>query len=133
MKLTVEQEEAVQQYVDSHELKLKALRDDIVDHLCCVIESELGKGKPFEQLLNDAANDIAPKGLRDIERRTTFLINSKRILAMKKFMYLIGFIGSVALTIGVAFKLLHLPGANPLFMIGYLSLLLIFIPFDMDF
>ena len=47
---------------------------------------------------------------------------------MKKFMYLIGFIGSVALTIGVAFKLLHLPGANPLFMTGYLSLLLVFVP-----
>ena len=128
MKLSAEQEKTIQQYVDSHELKLKTLRDDIIDHLCCVVESGLGKGKPFEQLLNEAVDDIAPNGLREIDRRTTFLINYNRILIMKKIMYVIGFIGSVALTMGVAFKLLHLPGANPLFMIGYLSLLLIFVP-----
>ena len=47
---------------------------------------------------------------------------------MKMLMYLIGFIGSVALTGGVTFKLLQFPGANHLFIGGYLTLCLIFIP-----
>ena len=48
---------------------------------------------------------------------------------MEKLKYLIGFIGSVALTGGAIFKLLHLPGANELFMISYLTFLLVFFPF----
>ena len=48
---------------------------------------------------------------------------------MKKLLYLIGFIGSVTLTGGITFKLLQLPGANQLFMVGFLLLLLVFIPF----
>ena len=47
---------------------------------------------------------------------------------MRVLMYLIGFIGSVSLTIGVTFKLLHLPGANTLFIVGYLTVCLVFIP-----
>lgn len=128
MKLSEQQEEIVRNYVDTQELKLKTLRDDIIDHLCCVIESELGKEKSFEQLLNTAVRDLAPNGLIEIEYKTVFLLNSKRILVMKKLTYLIGFIGSVALTGGVTFKLLHMPGANQLFMVGYLTLFLIFIP-----
>jgi len=47
---------------------------------------------------------------------------------MKKIIYIIGFLGSVALTGGVTFKLLHMPGAHELFIIGYLTLCLVFIP-----
>ncbi len=43
-------------------------------------------------------------------------------------MYLIGFIGSVTLTTGITFKLLLYPGANLLLTIGFLTLLLIFMP-----
>lgn len=128
MKLTPEQEGTIRDFVDAQGIKMKSLRDDILDHLCCVTESELGTGKPFEQLLEASVADLAPSGLIEIERNTIFLLNSKRIIIMKKLMYLIGFIGSVSLTGGTSFKLLHLPGANQLFMIGYLTLLLVFIP-----
>jgi len=47
---------------------------------------------------------------------------------MKKLMFLIGFLGSVIFTSGVMFKLLHLPGANKLYIVGFLVLLLVFIP-----
>lgn len=47
---------------------------------------------------------------------------------MKKVMYLVGFIGAFATTGGVTFKLLHLPGADQLFLIGFFTLLLIFVP-----
>jgi hypothetical protein len=42
--------------------------------------------------------------------------------------YLIGFLGSVAFALGVTFKLLHLPGANQLYIVGFLVVLLVFIP-----
>ncbi len=110
MKLTEEQVSLVQDYVDAQKLKRKTLRDDVVDHLCCVIEEELGKGEPFDQLLSKAVSELAPRGLPDLEHQTFFLLNANRILRMKKVLYATGFVGSVTLTIGVTLNLLSMPG-----------------------
>ena len=128
MKLTKEQEKKIQQYVDAQGLKRITLRDDVIDHLCCVLEHEVGKGKPFEQSLHRAVNELAPRGLKNLERQTLFLLNAKRIIRMKRLLYLTGLIGSVTLTTGVTLTLLSMPGGNRFFIIGFLTLLLIFIP-----
>lgn len=128
MKLTPEQEDLIADFVDAQGLTLPSLRDDVIDHLCCVIEQDLHKGKSFDQLLQAAVLDIAPNGLKDIQAQTVFLLNSKRIIAMKKFMYLVGFLGAVSLTIGVTLKLLNMPWGYELFSVGFLTLLLVFIP-----
>jgi len=128
MKLSPEQEERVVNFVNSQNLKLPALRDDILDHLCCVVESDLKAGKTFDQSLQDAISEIAPNGLIDLERKTFFLLNSKRIIMMKKLMYFIGFVGAATLATGITSKMLWYPGANTLFIIGFLLLLLIFVP-----
>ncbi len=128
MKLTPEQEDLIADFVDAQGITLPSLRDDVIDHLCCVIEQDLHKGKPFDQLLQAAVLDIAPTGLKDILAQTVFLLNSKRIIAMKKFMYLVGFLGAVALTLGVTLKLLNMPWGYELFSVGFLTLLLVFIP-----
>jgi len=128
MKLTIDQEKAIADFVDAQGLNIRALRDDVIDHLCCVVESELSNDKSFEQVLDKAIEDLAPNGLDEIHRKTVFLLNSKRIIIMKKLMYSIGFIGSVTLTAGIVFKLLNMLFANELFTIGYLTLFLFFIP-----
>jgi hypothetical protein len=128
MKLTTDQENIIENFVDAQGLKIRTLRDDVIDHLCCVVESELGKNRTFEQLLEKALMDLAPNGLIEIQYKTIFLLNSKRIIIMKKLMYLIGFTGSITLTAGVTFKLLRMPFGTELFTVGFLVLLLVFIP-----
>ncbi len=128
MKLNSEQEERIRDFVHNQGLKLPGLRDDIVDHLCCVVESELKTGKTFDQSLQEAIAELAPNGLINLERKTFFLLNSKRIIMMKKLMYFIGFIGALTLTTGITFKILSYPGANKLFITGFLLLLLVFVP-----
>ncbi len=128
MKLTSKQEDIIKASVKNKGIQLPSLQDDLIDHLCCVVESELGKGKEFDQLLQEAIKDIAPNGLKDIQRQTLFLLNTKRIIIMKKLMYTIGFLGAISLTAGVVFKLFWYPGANILFTIGLVTLLLVFIP-----
>ncbi|MHA7058197.1 hypothetical protein ACWGOQ_0013325 [Aquimarina sp. M1] len=128
MKLSVEQEEKIKSFVDKQGLKLPALRDDILDHLCCVVESDLKSGKKFDQSFQDAILELAPNGLIDLDHKTFFLLNSKRIIIMKKLMYFIGFIGALILTTGITFKILWYPGANKLFITGFLLLLLVFVP-----
>lgn len=65
------------------------------------MESQLGEGKEFNQLLQEAIIDIAPHGLKDIQLQTIFLVNTKRIIIMKKMKYLIGFLGALSLTAGL--------------------------------
>ena len=47
---------------------------------------------------------------------------------MKKVMYLIGLVSSISICIGWLFKILHWPGADELFLGGFLAFVLIFIP-----
>jgi len=128
MRLTQEQVGHISDFLDQEGIKIPSLKDDILDHICCVIESRLGEGHSFDELLLDAVSDLAPNGLINIEQNTIFLLNSKRILMMKKLMYLIGLLGSIALTAGITFKLLWFPGANVLLVLGFFSLLFGFIP-----
>ncbi len=128
MKLSIEQEEHISNRVKAEGVNLESLHDDIVDHLCCVIESVHGKEKPFDHLLQEAITDLAPNGLKHLENKTLFLLNSNRIIIMKKLMYSIGFIGALSLTIGSTFKLMHWPMATMLSAIGFFLLLLVFFP-----
>ena len=128
MRLTDEQERKIIELLDKDGLKMKSLRDDILDHLCCVVEIRIKKGEAFEMALQEALIELAPNGLSEIERKTIFLLNYRRILMMKILMYLIGFVGAFTLTAGITFKLLYFPYANMLFTGGFLLLLLVFLP-----
>lgn len=128
MRLTAEQETTIQKRVDEQGLVPSTLRDDIIDHLSCVVENSLEKEKPFEQLLDEAIQKLAPNGLLEIQQMTIFLLNSKRIIMMKRLMYTTGFIGAVILTAGATFKLLYLPYGGPLFIVGSVLLFLVFFP-----
>ena len=128
MKLTSEQEKTIEKLVDAQGFHIRTLRDDVIDHLCCVVESELGKGTSFEQLLESATADLAPHGLKDIQDKTLFLLSARRIILMKTIMYAIGFIGSLSFTAGIIAKLLRFPFATELSTLGFLILFLVFIP-----
>lgn len=128
MKLSVDQEEYVNNTVKTAGVGLESLQNDIVDHLCCVIETQHGRGESFDQLLNEAINELAPNGLKQQENQTLFLLNSNRIIIMKKLMYSIGFIGALFLTLGLTFKAMHYPLANILLTSGLALLLLLFMP-----
>ncbi|MDH4058293.1 MAG: hypothetical protein OEU76_05985 [Cyclobacteriaceae bacterium] len=47
---------------------------------------------------------------------------------MKKVLYLIGMIASIAMTLGLTFKLLHWPGADELLTSGFLGFTLFYLP-----
>ena len=87
MRLNNDQEKIIEDFVHSQGINITTLREDLIDHLCCVVESELGEGKSFDLLLEDAVKDLAPNGLIEIQHKTLFLLNSKRIILMKKLMY----------------------------------------------
>jgi hypothetical protein len=128
MKITAEQELHILHYVENNGLLHTALRDDVVDHLCCVVESRIKKKHDFERLLAEAIEELAPHGLDQLQHQTLYLLNSNRIIMMKKIMYTFGLLGAMSLSAGTLLKIMHLPGANILFITGAVALFLIFIP-----
>ena len=128
MRLRDEQVEWIRRYVEESGITLPTLADDLVDHLSCVVESEIAGGKDFDDAFRAAVADLAPNGLAEIQQDTIFLFNRTNTIAMKKVMYLVGLISSIAIAIGWLFSLLHWPGAYEMFNGGFLGFLLLFVP-----
>lgn len=128
MKLSEDQVASISKLIDKEGIRRKSLSDDVLDHLCCVVEIEMKSGKTFDDSLQQAIFDLAPHGLGQLERSTVYLLNSKKIIIMKKLIHIIGFLGAFALTGGFLFKWLHWVGADELFMGGFLVMALLFAP-----
>lgn len=128
MKVTAEQVTIIRKQVEQSGIINEMLRDDVLDHLCCVVEIKISKGMNFEQALLEASHELAPEGLNEIQRETVFLLNPIKIIRMKKIMYAIGLITSISMTFGLTFKILHMPGADELFNFGFFGFTLVFLP-----
>jgi len=114
--------------IDNSNIKRKELKDDLIDHFCCLIEMDMKKGVDFEQAYNRAYEQTCPNGFDEIQRETVILLNYKLLLIMKKVTFLSGFIFSAAFTLGAGLKVLHLPGAGVLLILGMAGLVGIFLP-----
>lgn len=123
-----EYEERIIEEVNQSSLKNQSLKDDLIDHFCCLVEMEMAKGNSFEDSLNKAYTQTAPNGLDEIQRETIFLLNYSKIMIMKKVTYLSGYLFSLTWAAGALFKILHLPGAGMLLGIGGLGIAFIFLP-----
>lgn len=128
MKVTAEQVTIIRKQVEQSGIINEMLRDDVLDHLCCVVEIKISKGMNFELALQEASHELAPEGLIEIQRETVFLLNPTKIIRMKKIMYAIGLLTSISMTFGLTFKILHMPGADELFNFGFFGFTLVFLP-----
>ncbi len=128
MKLSPEQLAVIRQRIHKSDITIKTLEDDLLDHLCCVVEKKMDKGNHFDSALREALREVAPHGLDAIQLETFYLLRSPKIIFMKKVMYLIGLISAVALSLGWLFNVLGWPGGRELFNYGFLGFLLLFVP-----
>ena len=128
MKLSLDQIAIIRRYVDQSAITIDSLKDDVLDHLCCVVEMKMESGKLFDNAVQESLIELAPDGLDEIQRETIFLLNPFKLIRMKKIMYAIGLITSISMTLGLTFKILHMPGADELFNFGFFGLTLVFLP-----
>jgi len=108
-------------------IHLQSLQDDVVDHVCCMLEGEAALEGEFEEAVYTAVNNLAPYGLRQLQRDTLLLLNHKYIV-MKKLLYVLGLVTAITASMGITFKLLHLKGADFLLTYGLLAFTLLYVP-----
>ncbi|SHM97902.1 hypothetical protein SAMN04488057_10528 [Cyclobacterium lianum] len=110
--ITGEQIDRICQIFRSAEINDKELEIELIDHLCCAVESELEKGLPFEIALQAALGQLAPDGFGEIEQEKLCLINYKKRFFVNLSTCSLGYLASLAVFIGAFFKIMHLPGAS---------------------
>ncbi|WP_420316326.1 hypothetical protein [Ekhidna sp.] len=123
-----EYEDRIIQEIDQSSIKNQAMKDDLIDHFCCLVEIEMDRGQSFEKAFEKAYLQTAPNGLDEIQQETIFLFNYSKIMFMKRLMYVVGYLFTVTWITGIAFKLLHLAGAGVLMGLGAIGVSCVFIP-----
>jgi len=126
--LTEHQIDFIQAELDKSKITIPEIKEDLLDHFCCSIEHEMLKGLSFETSYQIAFKQVCPNGLDEIQIETLYMLNSKKVIVMKKIMYSIGLLSSMSMGIGYLFKIMHWPGADNIFSYGFFGLVFLFLP-----
>ncbi|PHS07382.1 MAG: hypothetical protein COA88_08595 [Kordia sp.] len=107
---------------------LKDLQENIVDHVCCLTETELPESGNFEAYYEKIIARFFNQELKELQQETDSLVNSKSIDLLKSTLQVSGVISVLLLGFGVYYKLHHLAGAGIILFTGMLLFCLLFIP-----
>jgi hypothetical protein len=105
-----------------------SLQQDLLDHICCVIEHNLEDDGDFERFYERTIATFYQSELKEIETETINLLTHKNYYVMKKIMLASGAFSVATLTLGIFFKFMHWPGASVCILLGILSLSFVFLP-----
>jgi hypothetical protein len=109
-------------------IELEELQLDLLDHICCVIETELTPENNFEDFYRSILPRFYKRSLREIEEETQLLLTFKNYYTMKKIMIISGTFSAFTVLIGSLFKVMHWPGAAMLFVLAIALFSFIFLP-----
>jgi hypothetical protein len=109
-------------------IEMEDLQLNLLDHISCIIESELEENGDFMQFYSVAVKRFYKKHLSEIEDETKFLLNNKYYYSMRKTMLISGAVSTSLLTLGILFKFMHWPGAGIGLVIGTILFSLLFLP-----
>jgi hypothetical protein len=126
--ITDEQFSFISHKIKKSGISSKEIQDDLIDHFCCLVEIEMQRGQTFEEAYQKAYVQTTPNGFEEIQLETFFLLNHKKIILMKQFTYIAGYLFALSTTAGAFFKVMHLPGANIMLFSGLLGISFIFLP-----
>ncbi len=114
--------------IKSRGVEMEDLQTDLLDHICCIMESELEPDGDFESFYRKTIPRFFKKELREIEEETVLLLTFKHYYAMRKVMFITGAISVAGFIIGSFFKVMHWPGANVMLLLGIGLASLVFLP-----
>jgi len=96
----------------------QSLERELLDHICCVMESLMHQPADFESAYRQACLMVYPNGPREIEEETFFLLTFNKQTNMKRILFSAGFLSTFLISFGFMFKFFHWPGANIVFISG---------------
>jgi len=114
--------------ISARGVKMESLQQDILDHVCCIIEQNLEENGDFDSFYFRTIETFYKNELKEIEEETQSLLMNKHYYTMKKVMINSGIFSATVLSLGVILKYLHLFGANICVVLGIFFLCFVFLP-----
>src|SRR4051794_40636042 len=119
-QVTDEQVEFIRSDLAERGITLESLREDLIDHICCILETKYDGGD-FNELYLRVLSGFYVTTLSEIEQETILHLKYKNLYPMKKTMIYSGGFTSVTLVLGCIFKVMHWPGAVMFFVLAILT------------
>jgi hypothetical protein len=126
--LSDEQIEFILNDIRNKGISMEDLQEDLLDHICCLIEEQLKEGDDFETGYNTIIKQFYKKNLYEIEEETMLLLRFKNYYTMKKLMIISGMISVAAFVFGSIFKLMQWPGTVIFLVAAMVITSLVFLP-----
>ena len=126
--LNESQIERIADMVSGSNIASAELKEDLIDHLCCVVEDEMSRGKEFEASYQTALQRVCPNGMDEIQNETLFLLPLKSRKRLDKTMYVSGFVALTGILATTIMKVLHLPFAQLVLLTTTFVVILVFLP-----
>lgn len=114
--------------ISARGIGMVSLQQDLLDHICCIIEQNLEEGDDFERFYQQTVSTFYQSELKEIETETIHLLIHKNYYIMKKILLISGGVSSAVLFLGLLFKFMHWPGAAVMLVFGVTILSLVFLP-----
>jgi hypothetical protein len=114
--------------IESRGIVLEDLRDNLLDHLCCIIEDEMNEGENFKAFYESVLPRFFKEKLAEIQTETDNLIRFKNFYTMKKILKISGIATALFTVCGAVLKSFHLPGAAPAIILGGGLFSFVFLP-----
>ena len=127
-KLTDDNIEFISQIINGCNIESAEMKEDLIDHFCCAIEEEMKKGLSFQKSYDKAYQNICPNGFDEIQRETVYLLTFKKIKAMKRLMYVSGYLGLISLTTTLFLKISHIRYGGYTLLLTAAILIFLFLP-----
>ena len=101
MLLNIEQIEIIQQYVIESGLDIPEVQEDVIDHICCLVEEKMEEGFDFNQAFQDAQQYLPANDIKDIQEDTIYFLTIKKRIIMIKTIFISGYLSVLFYVLGV--------------------------------
>ena len=126
--VTDEQVDFILNDIKARGVILEDLQDNLIDHMCCIIEEELPIDGDFYRFYESVLPRFFNKNLKELQEETDNLLTFKHYYAMKKTLNISGITSALLTLLGATLKTFHLPGAGITIVLGGLIFSLLFLP-----
>ena len=126
--LNESQIERIADTVNKSNIASAELKEDLIDHLCCIAEDEMSKGKDFEVAYREVLQLFRPNELSEIQNGMVFLYTSRSRRRLNRALFASGLGALTGALATIVMKMLHLPFAQLVFIASVSVVLLVLVP-----
>lgn len=126
--ITEEEIDFILDDIQSRGVTLEDLQENLLDHVCCIIENEKHPEEDFYKFYESILPRFFKKDLKEIQEETEKLLIFKNYYTMIRILKIVGIVTAIITLLGAIFKTFHWPGAGLFVLLSGVLLSVVFLP-----